>query len=173
MSSRGTYSLLRIPVVDLYIPTLTPRLHSCEVALELAENTTCIWLTHEDKCRLLTELNELGKLWGHNLCKIKCIKFGQGATRASISCANVIPLQQRLQIFCHKKKKKRVHLPNFVETSNSMEQSSSENTSATQIFKKFPAFMEPEVSLSCSKEPATGHYIEPDESSLLLRTPFP
>jgi len=33
--------------------------------------------------------------------------------------------------------------------------------------------MEPEGSLSCSQERATGHYPEPDESSPHLPTKFP
>jgi hypothetical protein len=43
----------------------------------------------------------------------------------------------------------------------------------TQIVKKFPAFMESDSSLSCTREPATGPCPESDASSLQLPTLFP
>jgi len=43
----------------------------------------------------------------------------------------------------------------------------------TQLVKKFPTFMDPEGSLPCSQEYATGPYLEPDASSPHLPTAFP
>jgi hypothetical protein len=37
-----------------------------------------------------------------------------------------------------------------------------EKLTVTQLVKKFPPFMEAEVSLPCSQEPAIGPYPEPD-----------
>jgi hypothetical protein len=34
-----------------------------------------------------------------------------------------------------------------------------------QLLKNFQTFMEPKSSLSCSQEPSTGPYPEPDQSS--------
>jgi hypothetical protein len=39
-----------------------------------------------------------------------------------------------------------------------------EKITLVQLVEKFPDFYEPEVSLPCSKEPATGTYLEVDES---------
>jgi len=43
----------------------------------------------------------------------------------------------------------------------------------TQLFMKFPPFMEPEVSLPCSQEPVNGPYSEPEFSSSQLPTLCP
>jgi len=43
----------------------------------------------------------------------------------------------------------------------------------TQLVKKFPAFYQTQSPLPCSKEPATGHYPEPDASSPLLLNLLP
>jgi hypothetical protein len=40
-----------------------------------------------------------------------------------------------------------------------------ENLIVAYLFKKLPAFMEPEVSLQCPQEPAICIYPEPNESS--------
>jgi hypothetical protein len=41
-----------------------------------------------------------------------------------------------------------------------------------EMFKKFPAFLESEVSLPCSQQPATGPYPEPHASSPQVLTLF-
>jgi hypothetical protein len=46
-------------------------------------------------------------------------------------------------------------------------------TLSHSVVKKFPALMEPKVSLSCLQEPATGSYPEPDASSPHPLTFFP
>jgi hypothetical protein len=60
--------------------------------------------------------------------------------------------------------------------SNSMVQSPSWKLIVTQLVKKSPLpqpFTKPEGSLPCSQQPATGLYLEPDESSPHLPTIFP
>ena len=41
----------------------------------------------------------------------------------------------------------------------------SEKLRGPQLVKKLRAFVEPEVSLSCSRQPATCHILKPDESN--------
>jgi hypothetical protein len=40
-----------------------------------------------------------------------------------------------------------------------------EKLKVVYLVKKFPAFMEPETSLPCSKEPDTGPYCDPSASA--------
>jgi len=42
-----------------------------------------------------------------------------------------------------------------------------------QLVDKLPAFVEPEASLPCSQQPATGPSREPGEFGPHLLTPFP
>jgi hypothetical protein len=54
-----------------------------------------------------------------------------------------------------------------------MEQSPPEKLTVTQLVKKSPRFMEPEVTLPCSQEHSTGPYPETDDSSSQFPTLFP
>jgi len=54
-----------------------------------------------------------------------------------------------------------------------MEQGPLEKLIVTQLDKKFAHFMEPEGSLPCSQQPATGPFPEQDESSPHPPTEFP
>jgi len=56
---------------------------------------------------------------------------------------------------------------------NFMGQSPSCEDNNRSASKKFPDFMDPEGSLPCSQEPATGPYPKPDGSSPHLSTLFP
>jgi hypothetical protein len=53
-----------------------------------------------------------------------------------------------------------------------MEKSPSEANSHSASQEYFAPFIEPEGSLSCSRQPPTGPYPEPDESSPHLPTLF-
>jgi hypothetical protein len=45
-TSSGEIDRLSFPFIDLYVPGLTPRIHCSESALQLAENTTFVFLCH-------------------------------------------------------------------------------------------------------------------------------
>jgi hypothetical protein len=47
---------------------------------------------------------------------------------------------------------------------NLLSKVSTEKLIVVHLFKKFRAYMEPESSLLCSSDPATGHYLEQDDS---------
>jgi len=47
-----------------------------------------------------------------------------------------------------------------------------EKLRVAELVKNSPSFYEPEGSLPCSQKPATGHYLEPDESSPHFTTLF-
>jgi hypothetical protein len=65
-------------------------------------------------------------------------------------------------------------LPNQLTNSltHSIKQSLLENLIVVQVVKKLPPSMEPEGSLPCSQEPATGPYLKPDDSSPQRHTLF-
>jgi len=64
-------------------------------------------------------------------------------------------------------------LTSLLNLTNSMQHSPSKRSQVTQLVKKFPAFMEPEGSLLCSKEPTVGLHPEPDASNSHLPILFP
>jgi hypothetical protein len=82
------------------------------------------------------------------------------------------PLPQYASMaWCSVKTQGKLYLLNYLSYLCTLIRVVHEKLILIQLVKKFPAFMECEISLARSQEPATERYTEPDESSSHTLTP--